>query len=288
MDTRSCTCAVVLGLALACASLHPSPSAPSTLERIKSAKVIKLGYRDSSVPFSYLGSDGNPVGYSVDLCTRIVDGLRSDLAIPDLHVEWVKVTPETRMDALVDGSIDLECGSTTATLSRQQRVDFSNLIFVDGASLLSRVDAGLGTLGELSGKRVAVISGTTTEHVLYDAFKKGGVSVQVVTVNYSRDGLLAVDQQRVEAYAADRAVLVNLALTSAHPDRYTIIDAWLSYEPYGLMLRRDPDFRLAVNRQLARIYRSGSILELYRTWFGRLGPPGNLLAAMYQLYALPE
>src|SRR2546422_6857163 len=146
------------------------------------------------------------------------------------HVEWVKVTPETRMAALVDGSIDLECGSTTATLSRQQRVDFSNLIFVDGASLLSRVDAGLGTLGELSGKRVAVISGTTTEHVLYDAFKKGGVSVQVVTVNYSRDGLLAVDQQRVEAYAADRAVLVNLALTAAHPDRYTIIDAWLSYE----------------------------------------------------------
>src|SRR2546423_15468354 len=108
MDTRSWTCAPLPGSAPAFASSRSSPSAPSTLERIKSAKVIKLGYRDSSVPFSYLGSDGNPVGYSVDLCTRIVDGLRSDLAIPDLHVEWVKVTPETRMDALVDGSIDLE------------------------------------------------------------------------------------------------------------------------------------------------------------------------------------
>jgi ABC-type amino acid transport substrate-binding protein len=114
------------------------------------------------------------------------------------------------------------------------------------------------------------------------------VNVQVVGVKYTRDGLLAVDQQRVEAYAADRAVLVNLALTSAHPDRYTIIDAWLSYEPFALMLRRDADFRLAVNRQLARIYRSGSILELYRTWFGKLGRPSNLLATIYELYALPE
>ena len=250
--------------------------------------MIKLGYRDSSVPFSYLGSDGNPAGYSVDLCTRVVDGLRSDLGISDLRAEWVKVTPETRVDALVDGAIDLECGSTTVTLSRQERVDFSNLIFVDGASLMSRVDAGLGTLGELSGKRVAVIAGTTTEHVLHDALKKAGVNVQVVTVKYTREGLLAVDQQRVEAYAGDRAVLVNLALTSPHPDRYAIIDTWLSYEPYGLMLRRDPEFRLAVNRQLARIYRSGTILELYRTWFGKLGRPGNLLAAIYELYALPE
>ncbi len=288
MNTRSWTCALLLGSALACASSRSSPSAPSTLELIKSSKVIKLGYRDSSVPFSYLGSDGNPVGYSVDLCTRVVDGLRSDLGIPDLRAEWVKVTPETRVDALVDGAIDLECGSTTVTLSRQERVDFSNLIFVDGASLMSRVDAGLGTLGELSGKRVAVVAGTTTEHVLHDALKKAGVNVQVVTVKYTREGLLAVDQQRVEAYAGDRAVLVNLALTSPHPDRYAIIDTWLSYEPFGLMLRRDPEFRLAVNRQLARIYRSGTILELYRTWFGKLGRPGNLLAAIYELYALPE
>src|SRR5262249_6992086 len=188
-------------------SAHPSPSGPSTLERIKSAKVIKLGHRDSAVPFSYLGADGNPAGYSVDLCTRVVDGLRSDLAMPDLRAEWVKVSAETRIDALVDGSIDLECGVTTVTLSRQKRADFTNLTFVDGASLLSRVDAGVKTLGDLAGKRVAVISGTTTAHVLYDAFKKAGVNVQVVEVKITREGLLAVDQQRVEAYAADRATL---------------------------------------------------------------------------------
>src|SRR3954468_12675264 len=182
MDTRNWAYTVLPGLLVACASARPSGSESSTIEHMQSTKVIRLGYRDSAVPFSYLGSDGNPVGYSVDLCARVVDGLRSDLAIPDLRAEWVKVTAETRIDALVDGAIDLECGTTTITLSRQQRVDFSNLIFVDGASLLSRVDAGLGSLGELSGKRVAVISGTTTEHVLHDALKKAGVTVQVVTV----------------------------------------------------------------------------------------------------------
>ncbi|MFL5377455.1 MAG: DUF3943 domain-containing protein [Myxococcales bacterium] len=288
MDTRSWAYTVLPGLLVACASARPSGSESSTIEHMQSTKVIRLGYRDSAVPFSYLGPDGNPAGYSVDLCTRVVDGLRTDLQMPELRAQWVKVTADTRINAVVDGAIDLECGTTTATLARQERVDFSNLIFVDGTSLLSRIDAGVRTLPQLAGKRIAVIPGTTTEHVLYDAFKKAGVNVEVVNVNYSRDGLLAIDQQRVEAYAGDRAVLVNLALTSERPDRYAIIDEWLSYEPYGLMLRRDPDFRLAVNRQLARIYRSGAILEVYRTWFGKLGRPGNLLASMYELYSLPE
>ena len=146
--------------------------------------------------------------------------------------------------------------------SRARSGSISRLIFLDGTSLLSRADAGIATLADVAGKRVGVIQGTTTEHVLYDAFKQAALSVQVVNVKYSRDGLVAVDQQRVEAYAGDRAVLVNLALISPNPDRYAIIDSWLSYEPCGLMLRRDPDFRVAVNRQLARIYRSGSILEL--------------------------
>ncbi|MFL5248113.1 MAG: transporter substrate-binding domain-containing protein, partial [Myxococcales bacterium] len=288
MGTRNWAYTVLPGLLVACASARPSGSESSTIEHMQSTKVIRLGYRDSAVPFSYLGPDGNPAGYSVDLCTRVVDGLRTDLQMPELRAQWVKVTADTRINAVVDGAIDLECGTTTATLARQERVDFSNLIFVDGTSLLSRIDLGVRTLPQLAGKRVAVIPGTTTEHVLYDAFKKAGVNVEVVNVNYSRDGLLAIDQQRVEAYAGDRAVLVNLALTSERPDRYAIIDEWLSYEPYGLMLRRDPDFRLAVNRQLARIYRSGAILEVYRTWFGKLGRPGNLLASMYELYSLPE
>ena len=281
--------AVLLLLATACATPQPGSSgAHDTIERIKAAKVIKLGYRDSSVPFSFVGSDGIPLGYSVDLCNRVVEGLGRDLAMPELRTEWVKVTPETRIGALVDSTIDLECGSTTSTLSRQERVDFSNLTFVDGATLLSSVETRLSSIGELSGKRVAVIPGTTTERLLREVFAKAGVKPEIVPVKEHSEGLIAINQHRADAYASDRAILVGLALTSSDPTRYTMVDRFLSYEPYGLMLRRDPTFRLAVNRQLARIYRSGTILDVYRKWFGALGPPSDLLIAMYALYALPE
>jgi len=280
----------LLLLSIACATPQPGSSsgAADTIEKIKAAKVIKLGYRESSVPFSFKGSDGNPLGYSVDLCTRVVEGLGRHLAMPELRTEWVQVTPETRIGALIDGTIDLECGSTTSTLSRQERVDFSNLTFVDGATLLSSVDAKLSSLADLNGKRVAVIPGTTTERLVRDTFVKAGLKTEIVPVKEHSEGLVAINQHRADAYASDRAILVGLALTSSDPKRYTMIDRPLSYEPYGLMLRRDPAFRLAVNRQLAHIYRSGAVLDLYRKWFGVFGPPSDLLIAMYALYALPD
>jgi len=280
----------LLLLSIACATPQPGSSsgAADTIEKIKATKVIKLGYRESSVPFSFKGSDGKPLGYTVDLCTRVVEGLGRDLAMPELRTEWVPVTPETRIGALVDGTIDLECGSTTNTLSRQERVDFSNLTFVDGATLLSSVDSKLGSLADLNGKRVAVIPGTTTERLLRETFVKAGLKTEIVPVKEHSEGLVAIDQHRADAYASDRNILVGLALTSSDPRRYIMIDRFLSYEPYGLMLRRDPVFRLAVNRQLANIYRSGTVLDIYRKWFGAFGPPSDLLIAMYALYALPE
>jgi glutamate/aspartate transport system substrate-binding protein len=285
LSVRMCT----LLLAVGCATAQPvSALGTDTIERIKKSKAVRLGYRDSSVPFSFVRSDGSPMGYSVDLCNRVVEGLRKDLAIPDLRSEWVKVTPETRIDALLDGTIDLECGSTTSTLSRQERVDFSNLTFVDGATLLGRADAGPGTIADLSGKRIAVIPGTTTERLLRDIAGKSGLNLEIVSVKEHSEGLAAIDQRRADAYASDRSILLGLALTSSNPARYSMVDRYLSYEPYGLMLRRDPPFRLAVNRQLSRIYRSGTILDLYGRWFGPLGAPSPLLIAMYAIYALPE
>jgi len=200
----------------------------------------------------------------------------------------VKVTPETRIQALIDNTIDLECGSTSATLSRQEQVDFSNLTFVDGATLLSRDDSGLSGLSDLSGRRIAVIPGTTTERLVREAFAKAGVKAEIVPVKEHSEGLAALREHRAEAYASDRAILIGLALTSSEPRRYAMIDRHLSYEPYGLMLRRDASFRLAVNRQLSRIYRSGDILEIYRQWFGQLGAPSDLLIAVYALSALPD
>ncbi len=275
-----------------CATQAPSssPAGGGTLGRIKDTGVARLGFRESSAPFSYAGAAGRPAGYSIDLCTRIVAGLRQQLAMPDIRIEWVAVTPGTRIQAVVDGAIDLECGSTTNTLSRQERVDFSHMTFVDGASLLVRLPSSIGGIGDLAGKRVAVIPGTTTESVVRDALAAVGVRAQMVPVKEHSDGLAAIDTGAAEAYASDRVLLIGLALTAPGATRrYGLMERYLSYEPYALMLRRgDSDFRLAVNRELSRIYRSGQIAEIYNRWLGVLGPPSSLVVAMYSLHSLPE
>ncbi|HZX94781.1 MAG TPA: amino acid ABC transporter substrate-binding protein [Myxococcales bacterium] len=279
---------LLLLAAAACAGPQKASSAavPDTLDRIKAAKTIKLGYRESSVPFSFVGPDGAPAGYSVDLCTRVVHGLRADLAMADLRIEWVKVTPDTRIAALVDGTIDLECGSTTSTFSRQEQVDFSNLTFVDGSTLLSIKTTKVSAPGDSTGMRIAVIPGTTTEKLVRNAFQNVATT-QIIPVKEHAEGLAAVDQGSADVYASDRSILLGLALASPDPKHYSILARFLSYEPYGLMLRHDVAFRLAVNRQLGRIYRT-NVAELYNKWFGPLGPPNDLLLALYALSALPE
>jgi len=279
-------CAALL-LGAGCATARLDASSRSTLDEIRSAQVIKLGYRDSA-PFSFLGSDGKPGGYSVDLCNAVVEGLANALSLNEIRIEWVKVTAGNRIDALLDGTIDIECGSTTSTYSRQERVDFSNFIFLDGATLMSRVEAGIRSVDDLAGKRVAVIPGTTTERALKEALAKAGVTSEIVPVKETREGMRAVSDRSADAYASDRTVLQALAQSSSEPDGYEIVDRLLSFEPYALMLRRDPVFRLAVNRQLSRIYRSGSILEIYGKWFGKLGPPSETLRTMYAVYAAIE
>jgi glutamate/aspartate transport system substrate-binding protein len=276
------------GCASGAATEPPSP--PTTLEKIKSTKTIALGYRDSSVPFSYVGPTKEPMGYSVDLCTRVVEDLRRDLGVPDLQPRWVPVGVETRVRALVEGAIDLECGSTTNTLSRQERVDFSLTIFITGASLVGL--AGSGVSEELGAVRIAVIPGTTTERMVKDAIARMGATAatpEVVAVRDHAEGLAAVVARRADAYATDRAILMGLVASASDPRQFVLLNRYLSYEPYALMLRRgDPAFRLAVNRTLARLYRSGEVIDIYRRWFGRWGEPSPLTLGMYAVEGLPE
>ena len=273
-----------------CASTGPSAPPAGTLEKIKATKTIALGYRDSSVPFSYAGPTKEPMGYSVDLCRRVVDDLRRELALPDLQPRWVPVGVETRMRALVDGTIDLECGSTTNTLSRQERVDFSLTTFITGASLLALAGSGVGD--QLGAIRIAVIPGTTTEQVVKQAMATMGATAadaRLIAVRDHADGLSAVVDRRAEVYATDRAILMGLVTSSSNPRQFALLDRYLSYEPYALMLRRgDPEFRLAVNRTLARLYRSGQVLDIYRRWFGQWGDPSPLTLGMYAVEGLPE
>ena len=280
----------VLVLALICACSAPLFAAEpqGVLKKIKTAKTITLGYSESAVPFSFLGDDNRPQGYSVDLCKRVAEGIQSQLGLTELNIKWVKVDVSTRIQAAARGQVDIECGSTTHTLTREEKVDFSNMIFVDGGSYISKVRSKIVTIKDLAGRKISVIPGTTTEKVLKTALDQAEVKAEIVPVRTHAEGYSALREDRIDAYASDRIILIRLALNGIDAASYRLSDEMFSYEPYALMMRRDADFRLAVNRELARLYRSGDVLNLYARWYGPLGEPSTLLKAMYFLNALPE
>jgi ABC-type amino acid transport substrate-binding protein len=260
-----------------------------TLKKIKSTNTITLGYRESSRPFSFQGDDGKPAGYSVDLCTRVAADVGKQLALPNLQVKWVKVTVENRIPLVVNGTVDLECGSTTASLSRQEQVDFSLQTFVDGGSLLVTDASGIRSIASLDGKRVAVIPGTTTQTSLAEAIRKRGITATVVTVKDHAAGVAALDAGAADAYASDRLILIGVGRTAKQRDKIQLVDEFFSYEPYGLMLRRgDAAFRLSVNRTLAGLYRSGEIEPIVEKWFTGMTGAVSVLRSMYMINALPE
>ena len=260
-----------------------------TLRKIKNTNTITLGYREASRPFSFTGDDGKPAGYSVDLCVRIAASIGKQLGLPNLQTKWTKVTVENRVAAVVKGTVDLECGSTTASLSRQEQVDFSLLTFLDGGSLLATDASRIRGISTLGGKRVAVIPGTTTEKNLADVLKKHGVTATIVPVKDHDAGVVALDTDAADAYASDRVILIGVGRTSKSPEKLTLVEEFFSYEPYGIMLRRnDAAFRLSVNRALAALYRTGEVGPIFEKWFGSMSTAGPLIGAMYLINSLPE
>jgi glutamate/aspartate transport system substrate-binding protein len=259
-----------------------------TLKKIKDSSTLTLGYLESAPPFSFPGPDRRPVGYSIDLCTHVASAIQKQLGI-NLKLNWVPITTENRIDMVAAGKVDLECSTTTTTLSRQQRVDFSLMTFVDGGGLLTKSDLKLRAVGDLADKRIAVIPGTTTETALTKFLKAEFITVQLVRVKNHLEGLAAIEKGSADAFASDRGILVGLAVTSKDPTRFALPSILFSYEPYGFMLRRnDAAFRLAVNRALAELYRSGGIAPIYERWFGGFGKPSAAIEAMYMLNGLPE
>jgi glutamate/aspartate transport system substrate-binding protein len=260
-----------------------------TLKRIKDSGTIKIGFRENSPPFSFLGPDKKPVGYSIDLCERIARGVQQEIKVTDLKMQYVPVTVENRVDAVANGTVDIECGSTTTTLARQEKVDFTNLTFIDGGGFLVARASGIQGTTDLAGKRVAVIPGTTTASALREELEKAGTTVTVVPVADHNKGFEAVQAGQADAYASDRIILVGLLLQANAVDKFGIADQQFSFEPYAFMVRRnDSAFRLAANRTLARIYRSGDIGPIFGKWFSALGKPSPGLVVMYRLFATPE
>jgi ABC-type amino acid transport substrate-binding protein len=259
-----------------------------TLKKIKDSSTLTLGYLESAPPFSFPGPDKRPVGYSIDLCTHIASAIQKQLGI-SLKLSWVPVTTANRIDMVAQGKVDIECGTTTASLSRQERVDFSLMTFVDGGSLMTTADSKLSGVADLTGKRIAVIPGTTTETALTKFLKEEFVTVELVQVKNHVEGRTAVEKGSVDGFASDRGILIGLAVTAKDPSRFGLVNLLFSYEPYGFMLRRnDASFRLAVNKALAALYRSGAVAPIYEKWFGAFGKPTQAIQAMYLLNGLPE
>ena len=278
----------VLLAALILASPTFAQELGGTLKKIKTSGTFTLGYRESAPPFSFPGPDRRPVGYSIDFCTHIATAIQRQLGV-NLKLNWVPVTADNRVDMVAQGKVDIECGTTTASLARQERVDFSLMTFVDGGGLLTKSDSDLHSVADLADKRIAIISGTTTETALTKFLKEEFVSVKFVQVKDHLEGLAAVEKNLADAFASDRGILIGLVVTSKDPSHYAVPSFLFSYEPYGFMVRRDDGaFRLAVNRALAGLYRAGGAMAIYEKWFGAFGKPSPALQAVYLLNGLPE
>ncbi len=282
----------VLAAALVCLNSPGSAAGEltGTLKHIADTGVIQMGFREAEPPMSFLDKSGQPIGYSIDLCNHIAFAVKQKIGRTDIAVEFVPVTAETRFTSIESGSIDILCGATTKTLGRSERVDFTQLTFVTGASLLSLDATKVPDIMSLKGKRVAVVGNTTTIEVLERVLKARLVDAEVVTVSSATEGIAALNKGEVAAFSSDQVVLIGLAVTRQDQQNYYLAEELFSYEPFALAVKReDASFRLVADRALSQLYRSNQINEIYRKWFGRFSPEVPLLLkALYQLHATPE
>jgi len=261
-----------------------------TLEQVEKSGKVRIGFRNAQPPMSFVDKDGKPAGYSIDLCVRIVNEVKNTLGRDDIAIEYIPVSSTNRFEALSNNTIDILCGATTKTISRGKLVDFTQLTFVTGASLLSLKDNPVEGISGLQGKKVAASKGTTTIDALTAKLKESVSDAKVVPVDSAAAGMQALIKGEVDAFSADQVVLIGLVLTHDGDQQFAIATDIFSFEPFALAVRRnDSDFRLLADTVLAQLNRSGQITPIYSKWFGKFTkkvPP--LLQAMYVLNSTPE
>jgi ABC-type amino acid transport substrate-binding protein len=276
-------------IALFAMPVEAGESGEGTLGQIKKSGKIRIGYRVSQPPMSFLDKEDKPAGYSVDLCKRIVTGVKNKIGT-DLSVEYVPVTAKERFEALSNNKIDILCGATTKTLSRGEIVDFTQLTFVTGASLMTLKDTKVSDLSELNGKKIGVVQNTTTIEALKKLLKETLTDADIVPFKTSADGMDALRKGSIDVFSADQIVLVGLIIGEKDPNNFLIAQDVFSLEPFALAVRRnDADFRLAADRVISHLYRTGMILQIYDKWMGKfIEKRPQMLNALFQLNATPE
>lgn len=290
MNQRSCIAVLTAVILMFAGTDLIAQDSEGTLEKIARTGVFVIGYRTDASPLSYENADGEPSGYSVDLCRRIAAAIKSHLGENDIETKFVSVSSDKRISAVISGEIDIECGSTTITLSRQEQVDFTIPTFVTGASILSLAATGIQGMSDLSGKKVGAVKGTTTVELLRENLEENLIDATVVIVGNREEAMNRLNRGDIDAFASDQIVLIGQIIEAAYPKKYSLLDETFSYEPYGFVVRRnDADFRLVANRAITQIYRSGQHIQIFNKWIGRIGiRPPPVLLAMYQLNTIPE
>ena len=280
---------ILLVAASTFASASFAQRAPDTLAKIKAAGSITVAFSGDSLPFSYVEANNQPAGYSIDLCKRVIAAIGRAAGVPDVKINWVVDTVPNRVAMVASGKADLECANSTASQTRMEQVDFSNLIFVDGGGFLVRADSTIMSFADFGSKTIAVTAGTTTEQRLALTFKERSINAKVVTVKDGVEGVAMLESGAVAAFASDKIKLIGLAAQAKNPKLFALLSEDLSFEPLAFMLpRNDSTYRLEVNKALTLIYVSGEIEEIFLKWFGKLGRPSGLLAAMFVLNSVPK
>ncbi len=271
----------IIGLALA-AALAGSPTnaeeLTGTLKNIKETGAITLGFRDSSIPFSYLDDNQKPVGFAMDICYQIVDAVKRELKLDKLEVKLNPVTSATRIPLMANGTVDLECGSTTNNAERQKQVSFTNTHFLTASRFVSKKSGKLDKIDDLKGKSVVSTSGTTNIKQLTEANAARNLGITIIPAKDHAEAFLMVETDRAVAFVMDDILLASLVAGSKEPAAYAISsDAFSKPEPYGIMLRRDDaPFKKVVDAATAALYKSGEGQKLYDKWFMSKIPPKGL------------
>lgn len=280
---------LLITLAPCAAGAQDKPPAIDTLKRIRDTGVLTLGVRETSVPFSFLDAQKQPQGYSVDLCLRVADAIKAELRMPKLDVRFVPVSSSNRIPALVEGKIDLECGSTTNTRDRQKEVAFAYTIFVAGIKMLAKKSSNVSSIEDLRGKTVVVTKGTTSEKMLRTLNDERLLKITFIESPDHGVSFKAVEEGRAVAFPMDDVLLYGLVSKARNPDDFAVVGKYLSVEPYAIMLRRDePAFEKIVNRALIDLFQSGEIRRLYAKWFNTRELTVPLNSYLKEAFAAPN
>jgi len=270
-----------LAVSLALTALFAMPvlaqDLTGTLKKVKETGAITIGYRESSIPFSYLDDKQQPIGYAMDLCGKVVDAVKAELKMPNLKVNLAPVTSGNRIPQLQAGNIDLECGSTTNSVDRQKQVSFGPTYFVINVTAAVKKSSGIKQLADLNGKTISTTSGTTSVPLLKGYEKTKSADIKEIYGKDHAESFLLLSQDRTAAFVMDDILLAGQIANSSNPGDYMIIPESLRTEPYSMMLRKDdPQFKALVDKTITGVMKSGEINAIYAKWFTSPIPPKNI------------